>query len=57
MTAALIAAAHQGDISLLFLVLAVLFVLGAAYLLFAANNVIGAVVAIVCAALIVIFLA
>lgn len=52
----MIAEASAANISLLFAVLAVLFVLGGAYLLFALHNVLGAVVAVVCAILIVIFL-
>lgn len=55
--AALFASVGHGDVHALFLVLAVLFVLGALYLALALQNYIGAVVCVVLAILVVLFLA
>jgi hypothetical protein len=52
----MLAAASHADVSTLFLVLAVLFVLAGLYLLVAVQNYLGAAFAVVCAILIVIFL-
>lgn len=54
---ALLASASASDVHALFLVIAALFALAALYLLVALNNVVGAVAAIVCAILVVLFLA
>lgn len=56
-TGVMLAAVGHGNVHALVLVLAVLFVLGALYLLFALQNVVGAVIAVVLAIVIVAFLA
>jgi hypothetical protein len=53
----MLANASAADVHTLFLVLAALFVLAALYLLVAVQNYIGAVIAIVCAIIVVLFLA
>jgi hypothetical protein len=53
----MLANASAADVHTLFLVLAALFVLAGLYLLVAVQNYIGAVIAIVCAIIVVLFLA